>query len=232
MPTIQGIFDRWKTMTGPAPLNDFENYDDYWESRGKLNRIYGRWIIATRFIEPGATILDVGCGSGEFLQYLREQKPEVKASGIDFSAKAVQLTREAGFEAEVVDLLSEKPPDVYDYVTCLEVIEHIPDAEAFMKNLKKAFRKQLIISIPNIGYLGCRLRLGFFGRFPTTNCVMHIKEHVRHWTHKDFKQWTEHLGLTLVHGEGHRGTFGTPWRRWPSLFAQGTVYVLEHADAK
>ena len=131
---------------------------------------------------------------------------------------------------EVIDLLSDEIPGEHDYATCFEVIEHISEAEIVLQKLKKTFRKQLIISIPNIGYIGCRLRLALFGRFPITNCYMHIKEHVRHWTCKDFKEWAAHHGLRVVRVEAQYGTFGTPWKRIPSLFSAGLVYFLEHAE--
>ncbi len=79
--------------------------------------------------------------------------------------------------------------------------------------------------------MGSRLRLAIFGRFPTTNCIMHIKEHVRHWTPKDFKEWVAKEKLKVIRVEGQYGCPFTPWRKWPSLFAKGIVYVLEHDQA-
>jgi hypothetical protein len=73
------------------------------------------------------------------------------------------------------------------------------------------------------------VRLGLFGRFPTTNCVYHIKEHVRHWTLTDFREWTARLGLQVTHVEAQ---YGAPLLRrwWPGMFAKGLVYRVEAAS--
>jgi hypothetical protein len=87
----------------------------------------------------------------------------------------------------------------------------------------------VILSIPNVGYLGSRIRLALFGRFPTTNCVYHIKEHVRHWTLTDFREWTSRLGLRITHVEAQ---YGAPVARRlrPGLFAKGIVYRVEAGE--
>lgn len=231
MPSLQGIARRWRKLTGPAPMQDFSDYDSYWDQRGALKTVHLRWKLAGELIEPASSILDVGCGSGEFLAYLASlDKPGMKLHGIDFSERAVEMTRASGFDAERVDLLTGEIPGTYDYVTCFEVLEHIAEAEVVLQKLKGAFRKQLLISVPNIGYIGCRLRLGVFGRFPNTTCVMHIKEHVRHWTIKDFREWAAHFGLRVVDALPQTPVFGTPWKRFPGLFSEGLLYVLEHED--
>jgi methionine biosynthesis protein MetW len=231
MPKLRSIAIRWRKLTGPAPLSDFSDYDDYWQKRGGTERIYRRWTIAVEHIPDGATLLDVGCGNGEFLQYLKSVRPTVIARGIDISASAVERARALGFEADVVNIGESEIDGTYDYVTCFELLEHIAEAETALLRLSRAFTHQLIVSVPNIGSIGCRVRLGVFGRFPITNCVMHIKEHVRHWTPTDFREWVAHHGLCVARSEGQYGVKGTPWRSWPSLFATGMVYVLEHMAA-
>src|ERR1041385_6732678 len=161
---------QWKRLNGPPPMNDFSDYDDYWEKRGKLRTVFRRWQVAADCIEDGATLLDVGCGTGEFLSYLRARKPTVKSKGIDFSPTSIAMTRSAGFQVEAADIAQKEIRAEYDYITCFEVLEHIADAESAIRHLRKAFRKQLIVSIPNVGYVGCRIRLAVFGRFPVTMC--------------------------------------------------------------
>jgi 2-polyprenyl-3-methyl-5-hydroxy-6-metoxy-1,4-benzoquinol methylase len=224
---------RWLArLTGPAPMRDFEDYDGYWAQRGREERVLRRWVLAASWLPDTGTLLDVGCGGGDFLKYLRTVRPGITARGVDLSAEAVSRTRAAGFEAEVLDpARQDLPGGPYDFVTCFEVLEHIADAEAALRKLKAAFTQQLIVSVPNIGHFSCRLRLAVFGRFPLTRVVLHVKEHVRHWTPKDFRDWTDHEGLRLVKAVGDWGTPLTPWRVMPSLFCAGMVYVLEHPRA-
>lgn len=221
---------RWLTrLNAPAPLQDFADYDDYWQTRGDLGYVLRRWQLAAEWLPETGTLLDVGCGGGEFLKYLRTVRPGIRAAGVDLSAEAVRRTRELGFEAHVLDPARDPiTTGPYDFVTCFEVIEHIADAEAALRHMKAAFRDKLFISVPNIGHFSCRLRLAVFGRFPLTRVVLHVKEHVRHWTPKDFREWSEHEGLRLIKAVGDWGTPMTPWRLAPSLFCAGMIYVLEH----
>lgn len=221
---------RWLArMTGPAPMRDFADYDNYWQERGDIGHVLRRWKLTADWLPETGTLLDVGCGGGEFLKYLRTVRPGIRSRGVDVSAEAVSRTRAAGFEAEVLDPARDAlPGGPYDFVTCFEVIEHIPDAEAALRHMKGAFRHKLFISVPNIGHFSCRLRLAVFGRFPLTRVVMHVKEHVRHWTPKDFREWSEHEGLRVARAVGDWGTPMTPWKLFPSLFCAGMIYVLEH----
>lgn len=226
---------RWWRRTGkvlwaPAPLEDFEDYDQYWSRRRTMKKPLRRWRLAARRIEDGATVLDIGCGTGQFLQHLKKVKPNVQCTGIDVSAEAVRRTRELGFDARVLDLTSQDIDGQYDYVTCFEVLEHVVEAERILRRAAACCRKELIVSIPNIGSIDCRLRLALFGRFPHTRVQMHMKEHVRHWTPRDFRQWVEHEGLTIVKYFGDWGIVSTPWRTFPSLFAKGSIYVLCRRD--
>ena len=71
---------------GPAPLNDFSDYDHYWAQRGEKVDAEGplrRWVIAAECIAEHSSLLDFGCGTGEFLTYIRSVKPTVKAKEAD-----------------------------------------------------------------------------------------------------------------------------------------------------
>lgn len=217
-------------MVGPLPYQEFGNYDDYWQQRKSVAYTARRWQLAADEIESGSSVLDIGCGSGEFLEYLVSRKGNLQVEGTDYSSEAVRMAAEKGFSTKPYDVTSGTLDSMYDYVTLFEVIEHVPDAELALKNIKNAFRNQLIISIPNVGYIGSRLRLAVFGRYPITMCVFHVKEHVRLWTVKDFKEWMVMEGLVVTKIEGQYGPSWLPWKRFPNLCSSGLVYFIEHQD--
>jgi methionine biosynthesis protein MetW len=227
MSVARRLSARLQSYRAPLPMQRFDGYDEYWDARGGEPIIHPRWQIAASMIPDGATVLDVGCGAGGFLTYLTSQRPHARARGTDISAKAVEAARRAGLDAFQADLTRERLHGRYDYVTCFETIEHIPDAEAVAEALREATGHRLIMSLPNFGYLHHRVRHGVFGRFPNTSLKFHVKEHIRHWGVRDFTEWTAELGLRVISVQGQYGGRYTPWRRFPGLFSPQLVYVLE-----
>lgn len=213
-------------LVRPAPLEEFEGYDGYWAKRGRTRIVYRRWTIALEEIADGESVLDIGCGPGEFLRLVTRERPSCRVAGMDVSRVAVDLAREQGLEAHRADIELESIAGEFDRVTCFEVLEHLPHAENALRQIMLASRRSAIVSIPNVGFIGCRLRLGLFGRFPTTCCVFHIREHLRFWTVRDFHEWIEASGFRIVR---QRPQSGVPVLRrlMPSVFASGMVYVID-----
>ena len=44
----------------PAPMAEFEDFDEYWERRGTIPVVFHRWVVAARLLPQGARILDLG----------------------------------------------------------------------------------------------------------------------------------------------------------------------------
>ena len=231
MPSLlRRVRNRLSTYNTPLPLDDFEGYDGYWEGRergGKTTEILPRWKLAVEKIPDGASVLDVGCGSGGFLMYLREQRPNCRVRGTDISQHAVDLARERGLDTFQADLTVDKLEDEYDYITGFEMIEHVHEAEKVLVAMRDATRRQLILSLPNTGYIEHRARLALFGRFPNTQIKFHAKEHIRFWTVKDFRDWADHFDLDVVDIQGQWGLHFMPWRSRPALFSPQIVYTLQ-----
>lgn len=227
---LDKVTRRLKAWSAPLPLNDFDGYDGYWDERhpeAADEQIHNRWRLAVEHISDGATVLDVGCGVGTFMEYLKSQRPNVTVVGTDVSRRAVDICRSKGLEAFRADLVAEPLTDQYDYITGFEIIEHVHEAEKLLVTMRDATIKQLILSLPNTGYIEHRMRLALFGRFPNTQILLHAKEHIRFWTTKDFTDWAAHFGLRIVSIEGQWGLPFLPWRRRPKLFSPQVVYTLE-----
>jgi methionine biosynthesis protein MetW len=210
------------------PLDEFENYDDYWQKRNELSVLY-RYKYVTDHLPETGRVLDIGCGDGTFLKYLKSRKPKLELMGIDLSEVAIAKLKAAGipgmvYDISETDLLLEVNAD---YVVIMELLEHLVNPEAVMRKVKMIETQRCYVTIPNLGYIENRLRLGFGGKMPITVIIFHIREHLRLWTVADFKYWADQMGYRVVeyHGQG-----GMPllWRFWPSLFAVQMIYVLEN----
>nr|WP_315475644.1 class I SAM-dependent methyltransferase [uncultured Undibacterium sp.] len=77
--------------------------------------------------DQSATVVDIGCGRGEWLGLL--QKNEIKAIGIDMNASMVDACVEQGFSAEcldAIDYLRQQPEASLAAITGFHIIEHLP----------------------------------------------------------------------------------------------------------
>ncbi|CAK7070606.1 3-demethylubiquinone-9 3-methyltransferase [Kerstersia gyiorum] len=87
----------------------------------------------------GLRILDVGCGGGILAESMAAQGAEVK--GIDLADASLQVARlhslESGikvdYESVAVEALAEREPGSYDVVTCMEMLEHVPDPSSVVQ---------------------------------------------------------------------------------------------------
>ncbi len=209
------------------PLTEFQDYDDYWDKRGRQEPKY-RFVWVAQRLPPCGTLLDVGCGDGAFLEHVRTQRPELRLKGIDGSPSAIEKLRLKGLEGDVVKNLNTPNLadfDEVDIIVAMELIEHLPEPELLMSEFLKTQADIFYITIPNLGFIVNRLRLALGGKMPLTAIVYHIKEHLRFWTVRDFHQWADHCGFEVEEFAGQNGFAGL-WRIWPSLFARQMIYVL------
>jgi len=123
----------------PQEINKFEAMaTEWWDVNGKfkpLHRINPLRLdyIATTVDLKVSTVLDVGCGGGLLAEGMA--KKGAKATGIDRSPKALGIARlhaeSSGVDLNYVETDAEtwsiEHAATYDVVTCLEVLEHVPD---------------------------------------------------------------------------------------------------------
>ena len=89
--------------------------------------------IAKRVVLKGARVLDVGCGGGILTESLA--RAGAQATGIDLAPRVLEVARlhlhESGLRVEyqeiAVEALAAEIPGAFDAVTCMELLEHVPD---------------------------------------------------------------------------------------------------------
>lgn len=210
------------------------DYDEYWmdkrgDSLGKLSSWQKqRADIALRYMKdtPLASVVDVGCGDGSVLAYLKNKEAAGKIIGVDVSSTALVKARLQGVETILVDKNFTEGIDVIpdcDYVLLLEVLEHMPEAENFLTSMLEKSKHGVFFSFPNTGYIFHRLRL-LFGRFPL-QWRLHPSEHTRFWTYRDLLWWLKVLGYKNYKIHTYEGI---PFlnKILPSVFAKGLFVYL------
>lgn len=116
---------------------------------------YDAWLIRgkrkyLRFFPRGiATVLDVGCGRGEFLYLLREKGFNVAGCDID----DICLEKSSRFapvkKVDILELSQTYPKNSFDLVSCLHTLEHVLHPYAGLLELKRVTRKYILLAVPN-----------------------------------------------------------------------------------
>lgn len=104
----------------------------------EINPLRLGWIDAHASL-AGKRVVDVGCGGGILSESMAQRGATVL--GIDLGERALQVAElhslESGvaveYECIAVEALAEREPGSFDVVTCLEMLEHVPDAESAVR---------------------------------------------------------------------------------------------------
>lgn len=131
-----------------------------------------RQDTAMRVVRPGETLLDVGCGRGAVASLLSRRFDLVH--GVDSDDEALAKAAQRGVAVARIDLDRDALPfqdGSFDAVLSLDVIEHVLDPAAFVRELARVLRPggHLYLATPNVRFVGYLRTLVVHGRFPLTS---------------------------------------------------------------
>ena len=109
-----------------------------------------RLILRLAGMSPFRSVLDVGCGNGEFLLSVGQSNHGFRVVGIDISEEVVRRNAEVipwgTFHA--MDIGERRLDESFDLVICSEVLEHVQDPNAALSNLRAMCSGRLIVTVP------------------------------------------------------------------------------------
>ena len=135
-----------------------------------------------------ARVLEVGCGTGATLQWLKSTgrcKVAIGMELFDSAAAIASLHADQIIVGNAEHLITTTfEPESFDLVLCLDVLEHMVDPWAFVANIEKLLKPggTLISSIPNIRHLSTLIPLVVGGRWRYTTSGILDRTHLRFFT--------------------------------------------------
>lgn len=109
---------------------------DYWRYMAAPRARVSRVLSELRRLAP-ASVVDLGCGNGSLLREIRVVLPSVRLTGVDLSGRQIEENRRStpAIAWQAANLLEPVTlPDRFEAVVASEVIEHLDDPEALLRN--------------------------------------------------------------------------------------------------
>jgi len=125
--------------------------------------------VIGEIIQPGSRVLDLGCGEGELLAWLVENK-QVLARGVEISAVQVRKAISRGvsaYQGDIDEGLADYPDKAFDYVILSQTLQETRSPLQVLKEMLRVGRRA-IISFPNFGHWSVRIAMLLNGQAPKT----------------------------------------------------------------
>lgn len=133
--------------------------------------------LINSFELSGSSLLDVGCGTGDFLKRAKDNNWNV--SGIEPNADARKIanekTKDSVFEIEQLKCFK---PESFDVITLWHVLEHLPDLEEHIKAFSHLLKPngRLIIAVPNYNAYDAKFYNVFWAAYDVPRHLWHFSQ--------------------------------------------------------
>lgn len=138
------------------------NYEDKYHSKNPIAKFLVRRFIASfekllalvKQKDRIEKICEVGCGEGELLKRLRRVFPDEKIFACDISPRILEKAKrncsglKINFSVQDAEKLTLYQDNSFDLVVCCEVLEHLKNPLAGLKEIRRITKKYAIISVP------------------------------------------------------------------------------------
>jgi methionine biosynthesis protein MetW len=172
-----------------------------------------------RWVEPGASVLDLGCGDGALLALLVNEL-DVRGYGIEINDAGVLASAQKGvnvIQLNLEDGLRLFEDDSFDFAVLSQTLQTIHQTASILRETVRV-AKQCIVSFPNFGYWPHRLAV-LKGHMPVSKALpyqWHNTPNVRVLTIADFEALASEVGIRIRERVVLRGgqpiRWGANWR--------------------
>ena len=154
-----------------------------------------------RFLpERYARVLEIGCAAGSFAKTLRQQPCELW--GVEPNPEAARQAAtmfDHLLQGTYEDTRDRLPDRYFDLVVCNDVIEHMPDHDAFLRHIRTKMTPGafLVGSVPNVRHITCLYKLLVLRDWPYSNSGILDRTHLRFFTRKSLHRALTQIAVAL-----------------------------------
>lgn len=158
-------------------------------------------IIAS-WIKPGSRVLDLGCGQGDLLAWLKKHKG-IHGTGIEQDKEKAATCISRGLsvlQGDLKDEVLDYPDDCFDMVILSQTLQQVYQPDELLKSLAR-IGKQVIVSFPNFSHYRIRMQLLFKGQAPKSRQLpfsWYDTPNIRVITLADFRKFSRDVGYDIV----------------------------------
>ena len=198
----------------------------------KVHDVLGRsdYALISKLIPSGSRVLDLGCGDGALLAFLKETK-RVDARGIEMNRELVQAAIARGvsvYQGDLEGSLSEYPDKAFDYVLLSQTVQETRRPLTVLREMLRIGR-HAVVAFPNFGHWRVRVSHLMSGRAPKTHLfphAWHASPNIHFLTVLDFEELAREQNWLVERRLFLSGTRRI--RQFPNLRAEIAVYSLRN----
>lgn len=190
--------------------------------------------IVASWIRPGSKVLDLGCGEGDLLFYLKKHR-QVVGTGIERVESKVAIAIERGLSVlhgDINEEIDDYADQTFDYVILSQTLQQVYGPSALIQSLLRIGRRG-IVSFPNFSHWRIRLQLLFTGFAPISKQLpyeWYDTPNIRVITIRDFRTFSREVGFHIIREAAintrRSDRRGRIIRRMPNLLATYGIFMI------
>ena len=228
--------------TGNFSQSELDKFDElaqrWWDPAGPQKALHALnparlGYVAERASLPGAAVLDVGCGAGLLSEAMAEAGAHV--TGIDLAPNLLKVARLHGLETSIkvdyreiaVETLAAEQPASFDVVTCMEMLEHVPDPAAIIDACARLLKPGGRLFVSTLNRTPAAFALAIVGAEYVARLLPKGTHQYRDFIKPaELARWLRAAGLEL---EDVSGLMYEPWRNSARIVSRTDINYLASA---
>ena len=234
-------------MTAPHASSNFDQAEldkfaalanRWWDADGPQKPLHALNPVRLKYVADrvplrGARVLDIGCGGGLLSEALAQAGADVTA--IDLAPELVKVARlhalESGakvdYRVQAAEDLAAEQPGSFDVVTCMEMLEHVPDPGAIIEACKRLLKPGGHLFLSTINRTAAAFAVAIVGAEYVARLLPKGTHHYQEFIKPaELARWLREADMQLVDVSGMAYE---PWRNHARLSSRTDINYLAYA---